>query len=970
MSMEWTQDQSNQERIWLNRMMDVSQIGFWQLDLKTGLFHCSDEVYRMLGFLPEEIQPTSEGLLSLLHDDDRNRIETIIKEQTQSPQPFTVECRLRCKDGHYKWVLSSAKPFEQDQNGKNCVLFGVHRDITESKRQKQQLIDQLKLMLEPEIGESHLTLSDLLDIESAQSLMDKFYEIANIGMAILDLKGNVLVKTGWQDICMKYHRIHPETAQRCLESDRYLSDGVEKGQFRLYKCKNNLWDIATPLYIGNKKLGNLFFGQFFFEDEKIDTESFRQQARCYGFDETDYLQALKRVPRFSRRTIEKAMAYYIDLLNLLTNLSFSRIKMAKLTEESKIREQQFRAIFETANDSIFIKDRNLKYIRVNPAMEKLFSKKAEEILLRSDTELFGQEAGQELIEEDRRVLGGETLDVFSAKPVNGFFHSFHTIKVPLRDKHGEINGLCGIARDITERKQAEDAIRNNRNLLDDIINSLPGALLVIDADFNIIMANKSRITFGMNQIDHIEQVQGKKCYQAFVKRNSPCPWCAVEQVLKTGIPQFETTTPDDPREKYAGKALKVLVTPLKNEDGTIKGAVEYGLEVTELRDAKNKAEAANKAKTQFLANMSHELRTPLNGVIGFSEILKDSGLDDRQKEFVDIVLHSAKNLLSLISDILDFSKIESNRFDLILEKVDIRELIENTLELMSVQAKEKGIGMIKEIDQAIPNVVMLDPLRFKQVLLNLLTNATKFTEKGHVQFCVRTVALNEKEKQVKLHFSIQDTGIGIKPEHQGIIFEAFNQVDMSITRKYGGTGLGLSISKQLLKRMGSTLCLSSVPGKGSHFYFDLELDYCERNPADSKNEPLMLNEKSHVIDSLTGKKILIAEDDEINMKLAKIVLARFSKELILIEAKNGEEAVQLYQKHHPDLILMDVVMPELDGYQATARIRQIDSQIPIVAMTAKALKEDKAICLSMGMNDYITKPISLNQLKETIIRYL
>ncbi len=970
MSMEWIQNQSSQERIWLDRMMDVSQIGFWQLDLKTGHFHCSDEIYRILGFLPEEFQPALESWLSLLHDDDRSLIDAIIAEQTQVPHPYTVEFRLRCKDGRYKWILVSTKPFTQDENGENQVLFGVYRDITESKRQKQELIDQLKFILEPEMNEDHLTLSDLLDIESTQSLMDKFYEIANIGMAILDLEGNVLVKTGWQDICTQYHRIHPETVQKCLESDRYLSDGVEKGQFRLYKCKNNLWDIATPLYIGDKKLGNLFFGQFFFDDEQVDTEFFRQQARRYGFDEAKYLQALERVPRFSRKTIEKTMAYYIDLLNLLTSLSFSRIKMAKLTEESKMREQQFRAIFETATDSIFIKDRDLKYIRVNPAMERLFGKKAEEILLLSDAELFGQQAGEKVIEKDRRVLEGETLEVFVTKPVNGVLHSFHTIKVPLRDKNGEINGLCGIARDITERKQAEDAIRSNRNLLDAIINSLPGALLVIDADFNIILANKSRINFGLNQYDLIEQVQGKKCYQVFLNRSHPCPWCAIEKVLKTGMPHFETTTPDDPREKYAGKALKIIVTPLKNEDGTIKGAVEYGLEVTELRDAKNKAEAANKAKTQFLANMSHELRTPLNGVIGFSEILKGSGLDDGQKEFVDIVLQSAKNLLSLISDILDFSKIESNRFDLILEKADIRELIEKTLELVSVKAKEKGIRMIKQIDEDIPRVVMVDSLRFKQVLLNLLTNATKFTEKGHVQFSVKKVWMNEEEKQIKLHFSVQDTGIGIKPEHQGVIFEAFNQVDMSITRKYGGTGLGLSISKQLLKKMGSTLHLSSSHGKGSHFFFDLLLDYWEPDTAETENEPVILTEKNNTIDSLAGKKILIAEDDEINMKLAKIALARFSKELILIEAKNGEQAFQLYQKHRPDIILMDVVMPEVDGYQATARIRQIDSQIPIVAMTAKALKEDKAICLSMGMNDYITKPISLEQLKETIIRYL
>ena len=417
--------------------------------------------------------------------------------------------------------------------------------------------------------------------------------------------------------------------------------------------------------------------------------------------------------------------------------------------------------------------------------------------------------------------------------------------------------------------------------------------------------------------------------------------------------------------------MKILVSPLKNEEGEVFGAVEYGLDVNELRNAKNKAESANKAKTEFLATMSHELRTPLNGVIGFSEILKGTELDENQREFVDIVLLSAKNLLALISDILDLSKIESNKLDLITEKTDIRKLIKSTLEVVQFKALEKGIDLFKEVEDNFPGVVSIDPLRFKQVLLNLLTNAVKFTDEGSVKISVTKESMDEEKKQVKLHFSVRDTGIGIKKENQKRIFEVFNQVDMSITRKFGGTGLGLAIAKQLLGKMGSDLQVTSSPGKGSEFFFELLLDYYEDGESIKILETEIPTTKNEIPTSdLVGKKILIAEDDPINMKLAKTALSRFSKDLILLEAKNGKEAYHLYQKHKPDLIFMDIVMPDVDGYQATGMIRQKDTQIPIIAMTAKALKEDREDCLNAGMDDYITKPISLVQLREKLKNYL
>lgn len=961
--------QNEDEKKILDMLMDVSQIGFWQLDLKTDEYQYSPELALMLGYADDEIPQKLEAWLNLVHEEDRKKLFPVINKHIDNGKPYTYEFRMKCKDSSYKWIEATGKVYKQDSSGENHFLFGTHRDITQRVKRKEELLRKLNFFMEPDVDIRDLELSDVLDIDSIQSLMNKYYQVTHIGMAIVDLKGNVLVKTGWQDICTKFHRVNPQTAKNCQESDRFLSNNETEDHFKIYKCKNNIWDISTPIFIGAKKLGYLFFGQFFFDDEKVDIELFRKQAHWYGFDEEVYIKALEKAPRFSRKKVEKAMAYYIELLNLITNFSYNRIKMAKMTEELRTSEEQLRAIFETAKDIIFIKDKDLKYVRINPTMTKIFKMSPEEILNHTSDSLFDEEISKKIGENDRKVLNGETIETYHIIPVEGVLRKFHAILVPLRDETGEINGICGISRDITELKNAENALRENWNLLNAIINALPGELLVVDSEFNVILANKSRYSTGLLDYGSLEQIRGKKCYQLFQNRNKPCLWCKIGEVLKNGRTYQETTNPDDPREICGRKALQIIVTPLKTEDGKIFGAVEYGLDVNALRDAKTKAEAANKAKSEFLATMSHELRTPLNGVIGFSEILKGTELDVNQREFLEIVLQSAKNLLGLISDILDFSKIESQKFELILEKSNIIKLIKSTVEIVKFRANEKELFLVKEIDKSLPKMVIIDGLRFKQVLLNLLTNAIKFTEKGTVTLTVKQQWVDEKKKKLKLYVSVSDTGIGIKEEHQKIIFEAFSQADMAITRRFGGTGLGLAISKQILKKMDSDLQLTSTPGKGSNFYFELLLDYDESSREDSDTTAIPY-EKKETLNNFAGKKIMIVEDDPINMKLAKAALLRFSKKMIILKAKNGKEAQQLFQEHRPNLVFMDIVMPEMDGYQATHLIRQIDEQTPIIAMTAKALKEDKEISLNSGMNDYITKPFSLEQLKEMLEKYL
>ncbi len=689
-------------------------------------------------------------------------------------------------------------------------------------------------------------------------------------------------------------------------------------------------------------------------------------------------------------------------------VSISNIEERRKAESAlRLSEKRFRQMADLLPAMVWESNMDLQLTYANKAAFDGFGYTEDDIKNGLSLKDVNDAESFKLAEENIRELlnGADTSHaIYTAVRKDGTTFPMEVIASIIYDD-GKPVGMRGINRDLTKeieaKKELETAWEEARiesAKLRSMIEGMDEGVIVANADNVIIEVNSWVLNaFNMKRDD----VVGK----AISDFHSP----EISKRIEKYISDFQSGLSSENIEfnrSLVGLKVVMKLQPIFRQD-KFSGIILNIIDVTDLVKAREVAEdisrelastnvqlenaiqssnlmaekafAANQAKSEFLANMSHEIRTPLNGIIGMTELTMNTYLDDEQSEYIEMIKSSANSLLHIIEDILDFSKIEAGEMVIELIEFNVRETVKSAVSQLSIQAHRKKLKMMLQIDPDVPEVLIGDPLRLNQILINLMGNAVKFTSEGEISVYIECEEL--LDKKAELLFTVKDTGIGIPENKLDMIFASFSQSDMSTTRKFGGTGLGLTISKQFAELMSGTIWVESVEGKGSSFHVQIPFEYSKANSVVSsiyKNEftdmtPVEVGSNGHFDDFQTkGLRILLAEDNEINQKVVKRLLEK--QGFVVDSAVDGKEAILKMQDGEYCLILMDVQMPVMNGIISTKIIRRLerksDKHIPIVAMTAYAMQEDRDKCIDAGMDDYLPKPVGSSELLKVIGRCL
>lgn len=1036
-----TKDDADSYKKRLELVWDTIEDGLWDWDIENNQVYYSNRWKSMLGYTPEEFENDPARFFDAIHPNDVNTLKNTLQKHFETPEkvPFQLDVRVRCKSGDYKRILTRGKAFF-NEHGLPIRMVGSHSDLTEQLKQAQLTQDLLeKQQAVFDTADSFIIVTDSTGI------------ITHVNRAVEQVFGYVAEE-------LIGHATPLVLLDKQEVAERALDYANETGQ---------PLDVGFSVLIHKTNLGWVNKDEWAFVS-----------------------QTGKHVPvLLSVNALNDGHGSITGYVFIATDVSLQQ----QALQQAKKAEQKFFTLFEESLDGLVILDsENLTPIAFNKVAHAQlgYSREAFQSLLAANIQpqLFAD------LTQHLNKLKTQGWDQFETKLYHHDGHwkdfSINLSKLELDDK---LVYYC-VFRDISKQKATQKALEDSEKLLKDAqqIAKLGSWTL-------LVKENQLYWTDQVYEIFEMDAQSVRLSYDVFLSRIHPEDVEIVQEAFETSIQNRTKYSIEhrllmpDARVKYVlekGRHFYDDAGNIVQTQGTVQDITHYVSLQKALLESKEKADAANQAKSNFLANMSHEIRTPLNGIIGITDLVLQTQLQPMQKKYLQNSQSASYALLNIINDILDYSKIEAGKLDFDNKPFQTERLLSKLSDLFSFKALENGLNLLFDMDAQLPEYLNADEFRISQILNNLVGNAIKFTPSGFVLVSIKQ--LKRVNQQVNIQFTIQDSGVGLTLEQQQKLFNPFSQGDASITRKYGGTGLGLKISKQLVELMGGRIWIDSQENEGTIVHFNLLLDYDDRNAQKALAQPLahqqimlineselenellanqlsawganvecytdalsainvlhqgqfdtvfcavsvssenfehlkpLLLQKTHELNrvvkvliisdfnhntlsqnfNLTGienlhilskpytpsailssmqqvtsienyeqenteqyqGKVLLVDDNEINRLVTLGILKLYG--LTASVAQQGAIAVEMVQKESFDLILMDLHMPVMDGYEATKQIRTFNANVPIVALSAAAMESDVVRSKSVGMNAHLAKPLARPELEVVLKQYL
>ncbi|MBF0101916.1 MAG: transporter substrate-binding domain-containing protein [Desulfobacterales bacterium] len=889
------------------------------------------------------------------------------------------------------------------------ILVWNKRLMTEVKerRKAEDALNHIKWLLEPKAFKNFSfvpaygditqyntdrTILNAVGTENLQNLLCDFLNILETSSAVYEKNGDYAIgiySSGWCrfldeasfKLCHTTEITHALNCglwnchESCWTNASKLA--IETNTMVDIECHGGLRLYAVPICIGTEIIGAINFG---YGDPPKDPEKLKEIAAQYQVD----IQELTRLANEYRSRPQYLIDYAkyklknaANLIALMVQNSRSEEKLKESEKRVKDLNQLMATVLENTPMMVVNLDSTFNFIFVNKAYADGCHHDPSFFTGKNHFDLYPHEENQKIFQSV--VDTGEPFFIYAKpfeypdQPERGTTYWDWSL-IPIKDSSGTVTNLIFTLAEITDRIKTQNALRESEERFREAFEHSAIGMALVSTEGKWLKVNASLCSM----IGYSEAELLTKTFQDITHPDDlETDLTFMRQMLTGEIGSYMM------EKRYFHKDGQIIwvllaVSLVKNHDGMPLYFISQVENITdrkqfeeELKRAKQVAEAANIAKSEFIANMSHEIRTPMNAIVNMSRLLLTTVLNSEQSAYARILQASSDILLALINDILDFSKIEAGKIDLECVAFDLSKTIEEVFHIQGLKADEKGLRLIKQIEDNVHVYLKGDPIRLRQILLNLVNNAIKFTPKGEIQ--LQVTLEKQTETHATIRFAVSDTGIGISQHHVDRLFKSFSQADSSINRKFGGTGLGLSISKKLVELMGGTIGVESKEGKGSTFWFIVVLEkttYVEIKLRPDKDQDIISKPDDPIVIP-NSTRILLVEDNDFNQQVALALLKK--KKLSADIANNGREAIEMLEKMEYDIVLMDIEMPEMGGIEATQLIRQSNSKnrnIPIIATTADVMKESRERYLKAGMNDYISKPIHPGELSAVIWRYI